>query len=215
MLILAFFSFPVCSDLDIRNSVASFRRLENCSVVEGSVQILLIDKSQKKDFENLTFPKLREITGYLLLYRVQGLQSLSKLFPNLAVIRGDVLFHNYALVIYEMRAIQDVGLVSLTTILRGSVRIEKNPHLCYVDTIDWDIIAKAGFNHFIKENKPNSQCPKTCPEADCPSSRNAKFSGEQKLCWNSHTCQKGNICFLFHILLYKATNRKKNPLKSA
>ena len=66
-------------------------------MVEGPVQIHLIDKAQKKDFENMTFPKLREITGYLLLYRVQ---SLSKLCPNLTVIRGDVLFYNYTLVIY-------------------------------------------------------------------------------------------------------------------
>ncbi|GFU87936.1 insulin-like peptide receptor [Trichonephila clavipes] len=167
-----------------------FSKLKNCSVVEGSVQILLIDNAEAKDFENMTFPKLKEITGYLLLYRVQGLQSLSKLFPNLAVIRGDVLFHNYALVIYELRAILDVGLISLTTILRGSVRIEKNPHLCYVETIDWDIIAKAGRGgHFIKDNKAYDQCPNTCPDADCPKSSNSKFHTQQKLCWNSHVCQ--------------------------
>ncbi|XP_054706404.1 insulin-like peptide receptor [Uloborus diversus] len=182
----------VCSkNIDIRNSVSSFRKLENCSVIEGSLQILLIDKAEHKDFENLTFPKLQEITGYLLLYRIQGLQSLSKLFPNLAVIRGDVLFHNYALVIYELRAIQDVGLVSLTTILRGSVRIEKNPHLCYVDTINWDYIAKAGRGgHFIKDNKPYEECPNTCPVAECPTVINPRLQRQQKLCWNSHTCQK-------------------------
>ncbi|XP_015912635.1 insulin-like peptide receptor isoform X2 [Parasteatoda tepidariorum] len=181
----------VCLDVDIRNSVSSFSKLENCSVVEGSVQILLIDNAESKDFENMTFPKLKEITGYLLLYRVQGLQSLSKLFPNLTVIRGDVLFHNYALVIYELRAILDVGLTSLTTILRGSVRIEKNAHLCYVDTIDWDLIAKAGRNgHFIKDNKAHEQCPNTCPEMDCHVSSSSKTHRQQKLCWNSHACQK-------------------------
>ncbi|GIY26330.1 insulin receptor [Caerostris darwini] len=181
----------VCLDIDIRNSVSMFNKLRNCSVVEGSVQILLIDNAESKDFENMTFPKLREITGYLLLYRVQGLQSLSKLFPNLAVIRGDVLFHNYALVIYELRAILDVGLINLTTILRGSVRIEKNPHLCYVETIDWDIIAKAGRGgHFIKDNKAYAQCPNTCPDTDCPKTSNSKSHMQQKLCWNSQVCQK-------------------------
>ncbi|KAG8185562.1 hypothetical protein JTE90_017566 [Oedothorax gibbosus] len=181
----------VCLDVDIRNSVSMFNKLENCSVVEGSVQILLIDHAESKDFENMTFPKLKEITGYLLLYRVQGLPSLSKLFPNLTVIRGDVLFHNYALVIYELRAILDVGLISLTTILRGSVRIEKNPHLCYVDTIDWDIIASAGRGgHFIKDNKNYAQCPNTCPDSDCPKSSNSKSHTHQKLCWNSQVCQK-------------------------
>ncbi|XP_035220524.1 insulin-like peptide receptor [Stegodyphus dumicola] len=181
----------MCSNIDIRNNVSFFHKLENCSVVEGSVQILLIDTAGSKDFENISFPKLQEITGYLILYRVQGIQSLSKLFPNLAVIRGDVLFHNYAFVLYEMFSLLDIGLVNLTTILRGSVRIEKNPHLCYVDTIDWDILAKSGHGgHFIKKNKQHEECPDTCPDTNCPTSSKSKPPRLQKLCWNSHTCQK-------------------------
>jgi len=60
------------------------------------------------------------------------------------VIRGHSLFINYALVAFEMMHLQELGLHSLTNILRGSVRFEKNPTLCYVDTVDWDVIAKAG-----------------------------------------------------------------------
>jgi hypothetical protein len=37
---------------------------------------------------------------------------------------------------------QELGLYSLTDILRGGVRIEKNPLLCFVDTVNWDLIAK-------------------------------------------------------------------------
>lgn len=76
--------------------------------------------------------------------RVSGLRNVGRLFPNLTVIRGHSLFINYALVAFEMMHLQEIGLHSLTNILRGSVRFEKNPTLCYVDTIDWDIIAKAG-----------------------------------------------------------------------
>ncbi|KAF4528838.1 hypothetical protein B566_EDAN014557 [Ephemera danica] len=132
--------------MDIRNSVKTLERLNGCRVVEGYVQILLMDILEEDEayLKNLSFPDLREITGYLLLYRVQGLRTLRNLFPNLAVIRGHTLFFNYALVIYEMRHLQEIGLVSLTHILRGSVRIEKNPLLCYVDTVDWDLIAQAG-----------------------------------------------------------------------
>ena len=83
--------------------------------------------------------------------RVSGLRTIGRLFPNLTVIRGHSLFINYALVAFEMMHLQEIGLHSLTSILRGSVRFEKNPTLCYVDTIDWDIIAKAGKGgHFIK-----------------------------------------------------------------
>lgn len=146
------FFVPVCKNVDVRNSVKTFERLNGCRVVEGYVQILLMDIDEEDEafVRSLSFPELREITGYLLLYRVQGLRSLRTLFPNLAVIRGHSLFFNYALVIFEMRHLQEIGLASLTHILRGSVRIEKNPLLCYVDTIDWDLIAHAGKGeHFI------------------------------------------------------------------
>lgn len=65
------------------------------------MQILLIDRDTK-DFMGWEFPELVEVTGFVLLYRVNGLLTLSKLFPNLAVIRGDKLFNDNALVIYEM-----------------------------------------------------------------------------------------------------------------
>lgn len=81
---------------------------------------------------------------YLQNFRVDGLRSIGHLFPNLAIIRGFNLFINYALVAFEMQHLQEIGLHSLTDIQKGSVRFEKNPALCYVDTIDWDTIAKAG-----------------------------------------------------------------------
>lgn len=75
---------------------------------------------------------------------MNGLRSIGQLFPNLTIIRGHSLFINYALVAFEVMQLQEIGLHSLTNILRGSVRFEKNPSLCYADTIDWNIIAKAG-----------------------------------------------------------------------
>ena len=96
----------VCQSVDIRNSVEAFQRLEGCRVVEGFVQIVLIDHATESSFTNLSFPNLREITHYLLLYRVNGLRSIGKLFPNLAVIRGETLFLNYALVVFEMMHLQ-------------------------------------------------------------------------------------------------------------
>jgi len=131
--------------MDIRNQVRELRELENCTVVEGFVHILLIEHNNASiEYLNHSYPKLREITGYLLLFRANGLQSLRNLFPNLSVIRGQVLFHDYALVVYEMMQLQELGLSSLTDIQRGSVLIEKNPNLCFVESIDWNSIAKAG-----------------------------------------------------------------------
>lgn len=100
------FCVTVCSSLDIRNTVQSFSQLNDCRVIEGFLQIVLMDRTNESDFVNLSFPKLREITGYLLLYRVNGLTTLANLFPNLSVIRGHDLFMNYALVVYEMLHLQ-------------------------------------------------------------------------------------------------------------
>nr|XP_031833558.1 insulin-like receptor [Nomia melanderi] len=179
----------VCQSIDIRNSVSQFSKLKGCRLVEGVVQILLIDNAEPAEYANISFPELREITGYLLLYRVKGLRSIGRLFPNLTVIRGHSLLFNYALVAFEMMSLQEIGLHSLTTIVRGSVRFEKNPALCYVDTIDWDLIAKAGKGeHVISGNNPKNGCPvceKHCPLGQTKSER-------ETLCWNQQHCQQ--IC---------------------
>nr|QIS94309.1 insulin receptor 1a [Pyrrhocoris apterus] len=177
----------ICQSTDIRNSVRSFSQLEGCQVVEGFVQIVLIDNANETDYANISFPELKEITGFLLLYRVSGLRSLGKIFPNLSVIRGNTLFLNYALVVFEMLHLQEIGLVSLTDILRGAVAFAKNPMLCYVDTVDWDAIAaNAKGDHYMAVNKLPDECP-MCPTSNhsCPISEKTRKS----LCWNSQNCQ--------------------------
>ncbi|KAL6267449.1 hypothetical protein P5V15_000525 [Pogonomyrmex californicus] len=169
----------ICGNIDIRNSVVFFSPLKKCHVIEGFLQIVLIENNTEADFENISFPLLREITGYFLLYRVDGLKSLNKLFPNLEVIRGNILLTDYAFMIYEMKNLQEIGLTSLTQISRGGVRIEKNPALCFTNTVNWNAIVSAGEN-FIKDNRNEQSCPhvKGCPQ--CPSG----------YCWTAQRCQK-------------------------
>lgn len=59
----------MCQTIDIRNTVSQFSKLKGCRLVEGVVQILLIDNAEPAEYANISFPELREITGYLLLYR--------------------------------------------------------------------------------------------------------------------------------------------------
>jgi len=57
-------------------------------------------------------------------------------------------------VVYEVPDMEDLGLVSLRTIVRGAVRIEKNPQLCYVDTIDWTALTSVDHeDDFVLQNK--------------------------------------------------------------
>uniref|UniRef100_A0AAQ5YZ61 Tyrosine-protein kinase receptor n=1 Tax=Amphiprion ocellaris TaxID=80972 RepID=A0AAQ5YZ61_AMPOC len=182
---------------DIRNDISEFKRLENCTVVEGYLQILLItDKTNnihQEVFRSLSFPKLMVITDYLLLFRVSGLDSLSMLFPNLSVIRGRNLFYNYALVIYEMTSLKDIGLYNLRNITRGAMRIEKNPELCYLDSVDWSLIMDAGFNNVINGNKKAKECDNVCPGImeDNPICQRTSFNDNNDYrCWTSNQCQK-------------------------
>ena len=171
--------------------MAQFKKLENCNVIEGHLQIVLLDNGTTKDFENISFPKLYEITDYLLIFRIRGLQSIGKLLPNLSVIRGRKLLHNYAFVVYEMIHLQEIGMRSLTNIIRGDVRIDKNPSLCFVDTIDWSRITR---NYLISGNKDPSACP-NCKE-DCPVVSARREDGKSigdafnRVCWNSDICQR-------------------------
>ncbi|XP_078388482.1 insulin-like growth factor 1a receptor [Cetorhinus maximus] len=183
----------ICSGMDIRNHVGDLRQLENCTIIEGYLQILLIFNGKAEDFRVLRFPKLTVITDYLLLYRVYGLETLRDLFPNLAVIRGINLFFNYALVIFEMIHLKEIGLYSLQNITRGAVRIEKNHDLCYLATIDWSFILDPVENNYIDRNKQQSECGDVCPGTmeDQPLCIKTSVNNQYNYrCWNANHCQK-------------------------
>jgi insulin receptor len=76
------------------------------------------------DLNNRSFPALREITGYLLFYRVFGLRSIGQLFPNLAVIRGQQLLFDFSFVVYELMQLQvrSFSLVNLGFLVDMSCR---------------------------------------------------------------------------------------------
>lgn len=98
----------ICESIDVRNSPDALEDIRNCTIIVGYLQIVLMDGVQEKFFDKYSFPKLREVTNFVLLYRVEGLQSLGQLFPNLTLIRGRELFNNYALIIYELPQLLEV-----------------------------------------------------------------------------------------------------------
>uniref|UniRef100_A0A8C1T6C0 Tyrosine-protein kinase receptor n=1 Tax=Cyprinus carpio TaxID=7962 RepID=A0A8C1T6C0_CYPCA len=185
----------VCPSTDIRNNATHLRLLENCTVIEGHLKILLMFKPRLEDFRGISFPKLVVITDYLLLFRVYGVESLGDLFPNLTVIRGNNLFFNYALVLFEMIQLKEIGLHSLTNITRGAVRIEKNPNLCYLSTLDWSKISDSVEDNFIVANKDERECGDICPGTitGTITCRQTTINGNfGERCWNQNHCQR--IC---------------------
>ncbi|KAM9294553.1 insulin receptor-related protein [Gastrophryne carolinensis] len=181
--------------MDIRNDVSQLHKLENCTIIQGSLQILLMFSTKPEDFRGLSFPRLTMITEYLLLFRVYGLESLDELFPNLSIIRGTNLFLHYSLVIFEMPHLREIGLQSLTNILRGAVRIERNQELCHLSTVDWSLLSNNVENHYIVGNKPVEECADNCPGIMDSSCVKTVVNGvKEPRCWTSQHCQKVCHC---------------------
>jgi insulin receptor len=120
----------VCGSIVVRNTGDRLSQLHNCTVIRGHVQIVLLDATKPSDFDIISFPQLREITQYLVVYRVAGLTSLGKLFPNLMLIRGlhspQSTFPGLSLMIHDNGDLREIGLYSLTNITRGSIIISRN-----------------------------------------------------------------------------------------
>ena len=84
--------------MEIR-SFKNFELLEDCRVIEGSLIINIFedDDHSKAGYKdrliagNLTFPHLREVTDFVVLFSTKHIKTLSTLFPHLTVIRGNRL----------------------------------------------------------------------------------------------------------------------------
>ena len=78
----------ICSSMNIKRDVRRFQNLTDCDIIEG--HLIVASFEEDESFE-LTFPKLKEVTEYVILYEAQNIVKLDRLFPNLAVIRGNKL----------------------------------------------------------------------------------------------------------------------------
>ena len=151
--------------MDIRNLVKNLAQLEGCRVIEGFLHIVLMEQTNLTgiEFNNFTFPKLREITGYLVLYRVFGLRSIGQLFPNLAVVRGQVLFFDFALAIYELTQLQVISLSSTESIFLHLKAFSRSVEcsLFIMFTITYFVMAPSIAGGW-------TQVPDRYPEGFCP-----------------------------------------------
>ncbi|SPP83522.1 insulin-like peptide receptor [Drosophila guanche] len=178
----------ICGSLEI-NKVADFQKLQNCTHVIGHVRIANVDlPSESNASLELLSSNVSEISDYLMVYRCTGLLTLEAIFPKLRIIRGQaLLFDQYALVVHENRNLRELGLVELLRIQNGLIRIETNPMLCFVETVDWmHLLSNATQQHFsLKHNKPSSHCPVCGGLA-------ADYAFRQNIsdfCWNMNTAQ--------------------------
>lgn len=175
------------------------RRLSNCTTYYGNLIFRtsagnVTDRNQRV---RPHFPHLREITGYLMI----GLfnQDRFTILPALTVIRGHRLLGNYALIIYYCTELKEINFSSLTTILHGGVRIEKNNNLCYVDGVKWSSIVRDKFQGeqfgvVVRQDNPN--CDTGCYSDRCKVVAGHGDDPNAQHCWGpggngtDYQCQK-------------------------
>ena len=87
-------------------------------------------------------------------------------------------------------------MTSLIEIQRGGVRIEKNPVLCFVDTIDWSLITWNSEENVLGKNRAPSECPicfsnydSELPKSSAETTAVRPVSFERRSCWNRKQSQ--------------------------
>ncbi|CAF4831161.1 unnamed protein product [Pieris macdunnoughi] len=168
-----------CLDVLI-NQINALQKLDNCTVILGDLKLQL-QRTRPRDFVNVSFPKLKEVTGCVAIYGASGLESVGGLFPNLMRVRGNTLINNYALIISNMPRLREIGLANLLKVDRGGVIIWPGPLTCYVHSVDWRAIAPNA-RHVLSGIDVYNPC-KTLP-CSCTDNSTTNF------CWNNMKCQR-------------------------
>ncbi|NXN97170.1 ERBB3 kinase, partial [Rhinopomastus cyanomelas] len=140
------------------------RMYNNCEIVLGNLEIVLIDHSHDLSF----LQTIREVTGYILI----AMNVFAELpLRSLRVIRGTQFYEGrfalFVLLNYSpnsTQALRQLGLNQLTEILAGGVYIEKNIQLCHVDTVEWrDIMRDPRLEPVVGDNgKDCAPCHESC-----------------------------------------------------
>jgi hypothetical protein len=148
-----------------------------------------------EDDDELIFANLVEITDYLLIFQLQNMQNLERLFPKLTIIRGDRLFKNNALILFLTNSLLKVGLKNLASVQRGSILLSRLYHTCYVNTIDWARLIKeknASLSSASAMYKPiinlvKNDCYTQMCRGACKSDKEEETNGNH--CWSEKDCQ--------------------------
>ncbi|XP_056403774.1 receptor tyrosine-protein kinase erbB-2 isoform X1 [Hyla sarda] len=160
----------------------NIQHFRGCTRIIGN--LIFLSDSFKRGPDNTThltdedlevFRTLEEITGYIYIDTWSEALNSLRVFENLRVIRGRLLYNGaYSLVVRNL-SISSLGLRSLKEIGSGLVLIEGNSNLCFVDTVPWSNILKNSRQAILKtENKPQTTCEEDghvcfhlCANAEC------------------------------------------------
>ncbi|NXK14287.1 ERBB2 kinase, partial [Herpetotheres cachinnans] len=136
---------------------------QGCQVVQGNLELTYLPP----DADTTFLKDIKEVQGYVLIAENQ----VSELeLQSLRIIRGTQLFQErYALAVVGNAGpagtpgLRQLGMRHLTEILKGGVRIERNPQLCFQETILWSDIFHR-HNELRGETRVESTRSRSCPD---------------------------------------------------
>ncbi|CAH8539426.1 unnamed protein product [Heterobilharzia americana] len=149
---------------------------------------------------------LVEITGRLIIEHGNCSEDLSTLLPNLTVIRnpssvpskpkqGIHQISDYSLIIRHTK-LKGLGLHKLKTLKSKRIALIDNPLMCFVDTVDWDVLTISSTSELTSLYYPDGEyfmqyhIRDFCPD-QCPTNCSASY-GKDSLwssCWSKNVCQ--------------------------
>ncbi|KRZ30093.1 Epidermal growth factor receptor [Trichinella pseudospiralis] len=138
---------------------------------------------------------VRQVTHYVLV-QTEKLKSLNFL-RNLQKIEGRKLFDSkYALYITHSFSLQQLGTISLTSVLNGEIYIASNFDLCYIHNIPWNkLIASTHSVAKVRKNREADVCEaegRTC-DVSCDLSQGCWGPGSE-MCFECLHWRLGNVC---------------------
>nr|UDM84380.1 insulin-like receptor 1 [Sphaeroma serratum] len=110
-----------------------FEELRQCTVIGGALQIIQCTLPK-----GATLPNLTQVLDYVILERVENVESLATLFPRLFIVRGlRLLRGRFSFVLLSNRHLREIGPWSLKSFVSGSVFIKDNILFCTDEEIQW------------------------------------------------------------------------------
>ncbi len=151
----------ICYVSDVLGSVAQLQKYEGCTIINGSLEIYILDDIPNIQHElNKYLGDLEEIWGILRIHRSTPLTSLGFL-NNLRLIQGS-RNSNFSLLVYENQNLQklfDWKDREKPVIVHGNVQFHNNKMLCQKEVDEFqtyalhnftehDLIESNGFHRF-------------------------------------------------------------------
>ncbi|XP_068140389.1 insulin receptor-related protein [Drosophila tropicalis] len=132
---------PANDTVNVTN-LADADELRGCQFVNGSLTITIRNQVNESQLAH-SLSSIREIRGYLKIYRSSQLSNL-KFLNNLEVIQGNPLEHShYSLIVYDNKQLSQLWHpVRQLQLKEGGMFIHRNNKLCNKAVLDFQVTAK-------------------------------------------------------------------------